>query len=89
MSETVLDKLLRYVKIDTQSNEECEETPSTKKQFDLAKLLVEELKALGIQDVNLDEHCYVFATIPSNLPNKKVPQIGFLAHLDTAPDVSG
>ena len=90
MSETVLEKLLRYVKIDTQSDENSETTPSTKKQFDLAKILLKELEALGVKDAELDEHCYLFATIPSNLPsNKQVPQIGFLAHLDTSPDVSG
>jgi len=91
MYEAVLEKFLRYVKIDTQSDESCDETPSTRKQFDLANLLVDELKALGIEDVVLDEHCYLFATIPSNLPkdHPPVPQIGLLAHLDTSPDVSG
>ncbi len=92
MKETVLEKLLRYVKIDTQSDENSESTPSTKKQFDLARLLVEELKQLGVKDVELDEHCYLFATLPSNLPEAeaaKVPPIGFLAHVDTAPDVTG
>ncbi len=94
MAEKVIERLLRYVKIDTQSDDSCEETPSTKKQFELANLLKEELVKLGIKDVELDEHCYLFATIPSNLPDAhpakgKVPNIGFLAHLDTSPDVSG
>lgn len=94
MAEKVIDRLLRYVKIDTQSDPESSTTPSTQKQFDLAKILVEELKAIGIKDVELDEHCYLFATIPSNIPDGhpakgKVKNIGFLAHLDTSPDVSG
>lgn len=91
MTDSILEKFLRYVKIDTQSDENCEETPSTKKQFDLANLLVKELEELGVKDIVLDEHCYLFATIPSNLPagSPDVPQIGFLAHLDTSPDVSG
>lgn len=94
MSEKVLEKFLRYAKIDTQSQNEQETTPSTKKQFDLAKLLVKELKEMGIKDAEVDEHCYVMATIPSNLPKSdpaygKVPVIGFIAHVDTSPDVSG
>ena len=94
MSETVLDKFLRYVAVDTQSDESCENTPSTQKQFDLANMLVKELNQLGIKDAAVDEHCYIYATIPSNLPaghpaKGKVPTIGFLAHLDTSPDVSG
>jgi len=94
MKENVLDKFLRYVKIDTQSSEESDTTPSTQKQFDLANLLVRELKEIGIIDAEVDEHCYVMATIPSNLPSNhpaynKVPRIGIIAHLDTSPDVSG
>jgi len=94
MKENVLDKFLRYVKIDTQSSEESETTPSTQKQFDLANLLVKELQDIGISDAEVDEHCYVMATIPSNLPSNhpahtKVPRIGIIAHLDTSPDVSG
>ncbi len=94
MKENVLDKFLRYVKIDTQSSEESDTTPSTQKQFDLANLLVQELKEIGIIDAEVDEHCYVMATIPSNLPSNhhaynKVPRIGIIAHLDTSPDVSG
>lgn len=94
MQEKVLDKFLRYVKIDTQSQPGQTTTPSTMKQFDLARLLEKELKELGIKDVEVDEHCYLFATIPSNIPNShpaygKVPVIGLLAHLDTSPDVTG
>lgn len=94
MNETVLEKLLRYVKIDTQADESSETYPSTMKQFDLANLLVEELKSLGVKDVEIDEHCYVMATIPANIPQSnpnygKIPAIGFIAHVDTSPDVSG
>lgn len=94
MKQKVLEKFLRYAMIDTQSNENSETTPSTTKQFDLANLLVKELQEIGIQDVEIDEHCYVMATIPSNIPQNhpaygKVPTIGFVAHLDTSPDVTG
>ncbi|OGU16074.1 MAG: peptidase T [Ignavibacteria bacterium GWB2_35_12] len=92
--EKALDRLLRYVKIDTQSKEGAETTPSTEKQFNLAKLLVKELKAIGVKDVSIDEHCYVYASIPANVPKThpaygKVPAIGFAAHVDTSPDVTG
>lgn len=94
MSESVLDKFLRYVKIDTRSDDSSETTPSTMKQFDLGRLLQKELLELGIKDAEIDEHCYVMATIPSNLPTNhpaygKVPTIGFVAHIDTSPDVTG
>ena len=94
MTEKVLDKFLRYVKIDTQSQEDQEPTPSTSKQFNLGRLLEKELAQIGVQDIELDEHCYLFGTIPSNLPTDhpaygKVPTIGLLAHMDTSPDVSG
>ena len=92
--EKALDRLLRYVKIDTQSKEGAETTPSTEKQFNLAKLLVKELKAIGVKDVSIDEHCYVYASIPANVPKThpaygKVPAIGFAGHVDTSPDVTG
>lgn len=94
MKESALEKLLRYVKIDTQSKDGVDTTPSTDKQFNLAKLLIEELKQMGIKDAIVDEHCYVYASMPSNIPSKnpaynKVPAIGFIAHLDTSPDSSG
>lgn len=95
MRETALDRFLRYVKINTQSNDSnAEQTPSTQTQFELANLLVNELKELGLNDAEVDDHCYVMATIPSNIPEThpaygKVPNIGFLAHLDTSPEVSG
>lgn len=83
------ERLIRYCKIDTQSDPANEqETPSSKKQFDLANLLVEELKELGLQDVSVDEHCYVYAKLPSNT-DKVIDTVGFIAHMDTAPDFSG
>lgn len=86
--ETILDRFLRYVKIDTQSDPNSDTFPSSSKQFDLLNLLVEELKAMGITQVQLDEHGYVVAKIPSNT-DAPTPTIGFLAHVDTAPDMSG
>ncbi len=88
MAETVLDKFLRYVVIDTQSKEDSESYPSTAKQLDLLNLLVKELKELGVQKVNIDEYGYVMATIPANV-QWNVPAIGFIAHVDTSPEVSG
>ena len=85
-----MDRFLRYVKIDTQSAEDQPAPPSTKKQLDLARLLETELKALGAKDVRMSEWGIVYAMIPGNLPdNSKVPTIGFLAHMDTSPAVSG
>ena len=72
MKEKALEKFLRYISINTQSKEESDTFPSTKIQFDLAKILVDELKELGLQDVSLDDHCYVMATLPSNI-DKDVP----------------
>ncbi len=86
--ENLLNRFLRYVQIDTQSDPESKTSPSTVKQFDLAKLLVEELRELGLSDVKLDEHCYVYATLPGNV-DRQVPVIGFIAHLDTTPDFTG
>jgi tripeptide aminopeptidase len=88
MAETVLDKFLRYVIIDTQSVEDSESYPSTAKQFDLLNLLVKELKDLGVPKVSIDEYGYVMATVPANV-QKEVPAIGFIAHVDTSPEVSG
>jgi tripeptide aminopeptidase len=88
MAETVLDKFLRYVVIDTQSKEDSESYPSTAKQFDLLNLLVKELKDLGVHQVTIDEHGYVMATLPAT-KSTKAPAIGFIAHVDTSPEVSG
>ena len=85
--ENILDRFLRYVAIDTQSNEESQAQPSTAKQLNLLTLLRDELVALGV-DATLDEYGYVMATIPSNL-GRDVPAVGFIAHVDTAPDASG
>jgi tripeptide aminopeptidase len=87
MSE-VVDRFVRYVQIDTQSNPASESWPSTAKQLDLARLLVEELQAMGMADVSLDENGYVMASLHSNL-DKSVPVVGFIGHMDTSPDMSG
>lgn len=83
----VVDRLLKYVALDTQSAEGAATVPSTKKQFDLAKLLVEELKELGLKDVSMSDHGYVYGTIPANV-EADCPVVGFLAHMDTSPDFS-
>ncbi len=85
--EKVLDRFLRYVSIDTQSNDESESQPSTAKQMNLLRMLCGELNALGVE-ATLDEYGYVMGSIPSNI-SAKVPAIGFIAHVDTAPDASG
>ena len=90
MKEKVLEKFLRYISIDTASDPESESQPSTSKQLDLSRLLVKELREMGINNAELDEWGYVMATIPSNLPEgEDVPAIGFIAHVDSAPDASG
>ncbi|MCF0051470.1 peptidase T [Dyadobacter sp. LJ53] len=86
---SVLERFLRYVKIDTQSDPNSESFPSTAKQRDLSNLLVVELQELGIEDAHLDEHGYVYATIPSNSDKSNIPVICFCSHVDTSPDVSG
>jgi tripeptide aminopeptidase len=89
-SESAMDRFLRYIKIDTQSAEDQETVPSTKKQFDLANLLAKELKDLGVQNVRVSEFGIVYGMVPGNLSdNSKVPTIGFIAHMDTSPAVSG
>jgi len=85
---TVEERFIRYVQIDTQSDGQSTTIPSTEKQKDLSRLLVDELKQMGIQDAHLDEWGYVYATIPSTT-EKKVPVICFCSHVDTAPDSSG
>jgi len=87
-SFTCVDRFLKYVKYDTQSNEESTTFPSDPKQLELSKDLVEELKEIGLTDANMDENGYVMATLPSNT-DKDVPVIGFIAHVDTSPAVSG
>lgn len=85
--EKILDRFLRYVAIDTQSDENSESQPSAAKELDLLKLLCKELNDMGV-DATLDEYGYVMGTLPSNI-DKKVPAIGFIAHVDTSPDASG
>jgi len=87
-SHTVTERFLRYVKIDTQSSHASTSYPSTEKQKDLGRLLVNELHEIGIADVHLDEFGYVYATVPSNT-SRTVPVICFCAHMDTSPDVTG
>ncbi|HTF03731.1 MAG TPA: peptidase T, partial [Bacteroidia bacterium] len=83
MKYTVTDRFLKYVTIDTQSDPASPTCPSTMKQKNLGKVLVEELLTMGISDAHLDEHGYVYATIPSNT-TKKVPVICFCSHMDTS-----
>ena len=85
---TVKERFLKYVKVNTKSKQDVETIPSTPEQFNLARLLVEEMMAMGLEEVSLDDHCYVMATLPANTP-KKIPTIGFIAHVDTSPDMSG
>ena len=84
----LIDRFISYVKIDTQSDENSNQTPSTSKQFNLAKELERELNDIGLSEISLDNNCYLMATLPANT-HKKVPTIGFIAHLDTSPDMSG
>ena len=85
---TVLERFLRYVQIDTQSDPSSKTQPSTEKQKDLGRVLVEELHELGLDDAHLDEFGYVYATLPANT-DKQVPVICFCSHMDTSPDASG
>ncbi len=85
---TVLDRFLRYVTFETQSSEETHTTPSTPGQRIFAEALVKELEELGLEDISLDDNCYLMATLPANT-GRKLPIIGFIAHLDTSPDMSG
>lgn len=84
----IIDRFISYVTIDTESDANSETTPSTAKQWDLANKLVEELKAIGMQDVTIDDKSYIMATLPSNVDHE-VPTIGFVSHFDTTPDFTG
>ena len=84
-----VEHFLKYVTIDTQSSEDSDSYPSTPGQLDLLRLLVEQLQDLGLDDVTMDDHGYVFATIPSTTKKKNVPTIGFIAHVDTSPEMPG
>ena len=85
--DNVTSRLLKYVKINTVSDPKSETLPSTQIQFDLAKILVEDLKEIGVKDASLDENCYVMGSIPGNAKN--APAIGLIAHMDTSPEFSG
>ena len=84
----VVDRFLGYVKHETTSNENSNTIPSTKNQLEFAKILCSELEELGLSDVSVDKNSYVVGTLPSNI-DKTVPTIGFISHMDTAPDMSG
>ncbi len=86
--EKIIDKFLRYVSVDTESNPDSQSQPSTNKQFNLLQLLQKELKAMGIENAEVDKYGYLMATIPANT-DKPIPAIGFIAHVDTSPDASG
>ena len=86
--QKIIDRFIRYVQIDTQSDPGSTTTPSTEKQWNLANLLFEELKEIGLQEVTIDENAYIMATLPSNI-DREVPTIGFIAHFDTSPDFTG
>ena len=85
----LVDRFVAYAKVHTTSSESSDTYPSTARQFDLARILVAELLALGLQDAAVDENCYVTATLPATPGCEKVPVIAFIAHMDTYPEVSG
>jgi tripeptide aminopeptidase len=88
----VVERFLRYVRVDTQSDRDSESTPSTEKQKDLSRLLEAELRDLGLADAEMDEYGYVYATLPSTVGNdraSRMPTVALLAHVDTAPDEPG
>lgn len=88
MMEKLVERFIKYVKIDTKSDRNSDLCPSTEKQLNLARELVKELQELGLEDISLDENGYVMATLPSNI-DKNVPNLGFIAHMDTSPDMTG
>src|SRR6266704_3659171 len=89
MSDTILSRFLRYVQVDTQSDETSKTFPSTSGQLVLLEMLKQELNELGAADVQMTRHGYVMASIPANTRKARVPTVAFLAHVDTAPDCSG
>lgn len=86
--QSVRERFIRYAKIDTQSSTGADTVPSTQKQFDLAKLLLKELEEMGASDIFLDEHCCLYAKLPSNIKDRNVRSIGYLGHLDVSPDAA-
>src|SRR6478752_4922005 len=89
MASSVVERFLRYVAYDTQSREDAASYPSTPGQLVLLRDLVNELHAIGIADASIDQYGYVMATIPATSPKANVPTIGFIAHVDTSPEMSG
>lgn len=87
--EKLLNRFLSYVKIYSTSDAESETTPSTERQWDIAKYIVEELRTIGLEDVSIDDNGYIMGYVPSNLENDDRPTIGFISHYDTSPDFSG
>lgn len=87
-AKQITDRFIKYVKIDTESDPNNPAFPSTEKQWDLAHVLVAELKEIGMDEITLDDNCYIMATLPSNV-DYKVPTIGFVSHIDTSPDFTG
>ncbi len=87
-TKKITERFIKYVKIDTESDPNSSTTPSTDKQWNLANILVEELKEIGMQEVTIDKNGYIMATLPSNV-NEEVPVIGFISHYDTTPDFTG
>ena len=85
----LVNRLVRYCTLDTQSDRHIEDIPSTPRQWELARLLMEELKSLGLSDVALDEHCYLIARLPATLGCESLPCFALMAHMDTASDVPG
>lgn len=86
--QNIIERFIGYVTVDTESDPNSDTTPSTAKQWDLANKLVDELKQIGLEDVTIDEHAYIMATLPSNVAHE-VPVIGFVSHFDTTPDFTG
>lgn len=84
----LIERFIKYVTIDTESDPNNPAFPSTENQWDLANVLVKDLKVIGMQDISLDENCYIMATLPSNV-SYNVPIIGFVSHMDTSPDFTG
>ena len=84
----IIDRFIKYVTIDTQSDPENPDFPSTEKQWNLAKVLVKDLESIGMKNITLDDNCYIMATLPSTI-NYQVPTIGFISHIDTSPDYTG
>ena len=83
--QRIVDRFISYITIDTQSDPESQTTPSTEKQWVLARKLADELQEMGMTEVSIDDHAYVMATLPANVPHQ-VPVIGFISHFDTSPD---